>query len=174
MTTSDRGRRRPTTANVDNDDEATNGRRRRSTANVNNNKEGVDDDKDVCGGLATRPRTSGAAVPRPTSPTIRPRAAGAPTSMTRSQAAGAAVPPQPRPSPMRPRLMTTRPQPKQKAPPPRPTSVVETVNEESSSGTGQEVSLVSEDEFTRKDVEDDGTGDPTAVPRLVSMPSDEQ
>ena len=48
--------------------------------------------------------------------------------------------------------------------PPRPTIVVETVDEDGSSGTGEEFSLASEDDFASKEEEDDDEEDPTAAP----------
>jgi hypothetical protein len=50
---------------------------------------------------------------------------------------------------------------------PRPTIVVETVDEDSSSGTGEEFSLATEDDFASEDDEDEDEEDPerTTVPR---------
>ncbi len=47
---------------------------------------------------------------------------------------------------------------------PRPTIVVEAVDEDGSSGTGEEFSLASEDNFASEEEEDDDEEDPTAVP----------
>ena len=49
-------------------------------------------------------------------------------------------------------------------PPPRPTIVVKTVDEDGSSGTGEEFSLASEDDFASKEEEDDDEEDLTVVP----------
>jgi hypothetical protein len=58
---------------------------------------------------------------------------------------------------------------------PRPTIVVETVDKDGSSGTGEEFSLASEDDFASKEEEDDEEEDPTAPPpRHISEPPDER
>jgi hypothetical protein len=51
--------------------------------------------------------------------------------------------------------------------PPRPTIVVETVDEDGSSGTGEEFSLANEDDFASEDDEDEDEEDPErmTVPR---------
>ncbi len=50
------------------------------------------------------------------------------------------------------------------ADPPRPTIVIETVDKDGLSGTGEETSLASDDNFASKNDEDDDKGDPMAVP----------